>query len=103
MSNDRAPPERPEPPADAQGDTIETERHDPLSGVSMTPGVRRTDNVEMLVVEAELVADGTSLDNPARPRTESVGETFIERIEDTELRPAWAVMADRRNTTEADQ
>jgi len=89
MSSDRAPPERPAEPVDASDDAIETERHDALSGIEMTPGDRRTDNVAMLVVEAELAADGVELDNPAKPRTESVGEQFRERLEDTDLVPAW--------------
>ena len=89
MSSDRAPPERPAPPADAQDDEIETERHDPLSAIEMAPGDRRTDNVEMLVVEAELVDGGAELDNPAKPRTEGVGEQFRERLDETDLVPAW--------------
>jgi len=89
MSSDRAPPERPAPSPEAQDDEIETGRHDPLSAVEMAPGDRRTDNVEMLVVEAELVGDGAELDNPAKPRTESVGEQFRERLDETDLVPAW--------------
>jgi len=89
MSSDRAPPERPAPSPDAQDDTIDAERHDPLSGVEMAPGDRRTDNVELLVIEAELVDDGKQLDNPAKPRTEGVGEQFRERLDDTGLVPAW--------------
>ena len=91
MSSDRAPPERPAPPADAQDDTIDAEHADTggLSSIEMTPGDRRTDNVEMLVVEAELVDGGAELDNPAKPRTEGVGEQFRERLDETDLVPAW--------------
>ena len=92
MSSDRAPPERPaaDPNAD-DTDEIETERTDPLSAIEMTPGDRRTDSVRMLVVEAELAAEGTQLDNPAKPTTQNVGETFQERLDehDDDLVPAW--------------
>lgn len=92
MSSDRAPPERPAPSGETPNEEIDAEReaaHDPLSNITMEPGRRRTDNVEMLVIEAELVADGHEPDNPATPRTESVGEEFFDRIEDTDLVPAW--------------
>ena len=103
MSSDRAPPERPAPSPEAQDDTIDAEHHDPLSGVEMAPGDRRTDNVELLVIEAELVDDGAELDNPAKPRTGDVFESLEERLEDTELQPAWIVEAERKHTTEADE
>ncbi len=83
------PPERPTP-----NDAIDAERdsaHDGLAGITTTPGDRLTDSIELLRVEAELVCEeGKKLDNPAKPRTESVGERFFENvIEDSELVPAW--------------
>jgi hypothetical protein len=94
MSSDRAPPERPEPPADAQDETIETERHDPLSGITTDPGSRYTDDVPMLVVEAELAClEGKQLDNPAKipEHADGTAERFAEALENHEedLVPAW--------------
>jgi len=53
------------------------------------PGRRKTRSVEMLVIEAELAAEGKEFANPATPISERVGEAFAERIEDTDLVPAW--------------
>ena len=53
------------------------------------PGRRKTRSVEMLVIEAELAAEGKEFTNPATPISERVGEAFAERIEDTDLVPAW--------------
>ncbi|MDB2226172.1 hypothetical protein PM023_16115 [Halorubrum ezzemoulense] len=98
MSSDRAPPERPEPsgetPDESTGDdeidASPERRRDVLSEViTMEPGTRRTANVEMLVIEAELVADGHEPDNPAIPVDTETGEAFRDRIEDTDLVPAW--------------
>lgn len=94
MSSDRAPPER----ADAGGETpseeIDAEReqaHDPLANITMEPGRRKTDNVELLVIEAELVADGHEPDNPAVPVSVEAGEKLRERLDEHEddLVPAW--------------
>jgi len=70
MSSDRAPPERPDTPAE----TDSTDEIDPasetghgLDNITTEPGRRKTSNVEMLVIEAELVADGNEPDNPAIP------------------------------------
>ena len=84
--------QRPERSPSMPNDEIEEERaasHEPLSNITMRPGRRRTDSVELLVIEAELVAEGKELDNPATPRTEHVGKSFFDRIEDTDLVPAW--------------
>ena len=62
---------------------------DGLSGITLTPGPRLTDNVEMLVIEAEMVAEGHEPDNPAQPLGTATAEAFAERIEGTELEPAW--------------
>lgn len=104
MSSDKTvgeqqPPERPAPSNDDIDD--EREHTGGLSGINTTPGDRRTDNVTMLVIEAELVHDGHEPDNPAKPRTESVGTRFRERLDehDDDLVPAWT----RPWETEGDQ
>lgn len=99
MSSDRTvgqqqPPERPVPKKNTDDSEIEQEREqrrDPLSNINTEPGDRKTDNVKMLVIEAELVADGHQPDNPAKPRTEKVGKAFLERLDEHEddLVPAW--------------
>jgi hypothetical protein len=101
MSSDRAPPERPdaggEPPEEPTGDDeIDAEReraHDPLSNINTEPGDRYTENVELLVIEAELVADGHEPDNPAKipEYADGTAERFAERLENHEddLVPAW--------------
>ena len=84
----------PERPA-STNDEIDAERADTggLSAISTTPGTRYTENVEMLVIEAELAAAGTVLDNPAKipEYADNTAETFAERLENHEddLVPAW--------------
>jgi len=91
MSSDRAPPERPadEPTTDAdeRGATAETRRG--LDGICTEPGARQTSDIETLVIEAQLVAEGHEPDNPATPVDEATGRQFRERIADTDLVPAW--------------
>jgi len=101
MSSDRAPPERPagEPNTsdtdDGGENKTDTDRRlEALSNViTMEPGRRRTSNVEMLVIEAELVADGHEPDNPAKipEYADGTAERFAERLENHEddLVPAW--------------
>jgi hypothetical protein len=95
MSSDRAPPERPEP-AGEPDDEIDAEReqaHDPLANINTEPGDRYTENVEMLIIEAELVADGHEPDNPAKipEYADGTAERFAEALENHEddLVPAW--------------
>mgnify|MGYP007039255374 FL=1 len=77
-----------EPPS-VGGDVDDSERS--VSSIPLTPGRRRTDNVAMLVTEAEMVADGHEPDNPAIPTTEAVGEQLRERLDEhaDDLVPAW--------------
>lgn len=56
-----------------------------------TPGDRTSGDVSLLVIEAELAADGVELDNPARPATADVAERLHERLDDG-VRPAWEVV-----------
>jgi len=59
------------------------------------PAGRRTSgNVELLVIEAELVADGADLDNPARPDSAAVVDELMAKLEPRGLRPAYKVVAD---------
>ena len=86
------PPERP-----ATDDAIDVERdaaHDPLSAIETDPGPRYTENVSMLIVEAELACvEGKELDNPAKipEYADTVAERFTEALENHEhdLVPAW--------------
>ena len=89
MSSDRAPPERPETPPEAgETDPLAPERHEPLASICTDPGPRKTSDIELLLIEAELVGDGAELDNPARPVDVDTGEAFRERL-DEDLVPAW--------------
>ena len=85
------PTERPSTRTTDDEIEAERERHEKrLSSITMEPGDRKTDSTKLLRIEAELVCEeGKQLDNPAKPRTESVGESFFEEIEDTDLVPAW--------------
>ena len=86
-TGEQQPPERPDAPTDTDD---ETGRERGLATITMTPGDRRTDSTTLLRIEAELVCEeGKELDNPAKPRTESVGQDFLDAIEDTDLVPAW--------------
>ena len=77
-----------EPPSVGDG-VNDAERS--IKTIPLTPGRRRTDNVAMLVTEAEMVADGHEPDNPAIPTTEAVGEQLRERLDEhaDDLVPAW--------------
>ena len=94
MSSDRAPPERPETPPEAgETDPLAPERHEPLAAICTDPGPRYTESVSMLVIEAELAAEGKVLDNPAKipEYADGTAERFAEALEnhDEDLVPAW--------------
>jgi len=93
MSSDRAPAERPagEPNTSDGAASDASDDHPGLSEITTTPGRRRTSDVEMLVIEAELVADGHEPDNPAIPVDEETGETLRDRLasHEDDLVPAW--------------
>jgi len=57
----------------------------------LSPGQRRTANTEILRIEAELVAEGIDLGNPAKPADHRTAKTIIERLESEGLEPAWRV------------
>ena len=90
-TGEQQPPERPAPNTDDEIDAERERRQHGLSGINMTPGARKTGNIEMLVIEAELVFEGKQLDNPAKPVDMETGEAFAERLEqhDDDLVPAW--------------
>lgn len=56
------------------------------------PAVSTTGNVEILVLEAELAAEGECGDNPHIPVNEETLEAAINRIEAEGLAPAWEVV-----------
>ena len=90
-TGEQQPPERPVRGDDTSESDAE-QRRDALAAISVQPGDRKTDNVGLLVIEAELASlEGKQLDNPAKPHTESVGEAFQERLDkhDEDLVPAW--------------
>jgi hypothetical protein len=96
MSSDRAPPERPDAGGETPSEEIDAERDaatEPLSNITTEPGDRYTENVELLVIEAEMVADGHEPDNPAKipEYADGTAERFAERLDEheDELVPAW--------------
>jgi len=91
MSSDQP---RPQTPTDSSRETKQdvTERSSYLDGLNedllRTPGRRTTSTVEHVVIEAELVAEGKDLDNPAVPGAEIMSEA-LETLERKGLEPAW--------------
>jgi len=69
-----------------------TERASYLDGMDpellRTPGRRTTSTIEHAVIEAELVAEGKDLDNPAVPTDGSMDEV-LATLERKGLEPAW--------------
>jgi len=82
----KQPDARPEP-VDETSD--ERDSRTPLLEIPV--GNRYTTSVDRLVAEAELACDGVELGNPAKIPADAdhVAEAFAERIEDTDLVPAW--------------
>lgn len=56
------------------------------------PGVRKTGDVDMLLIEAKQAERGDHGGNPAKPASAEVAKTAIERIEEAGLEPAWRVV-----------
>ena len=92
MSSDRSAPQ-PRPETDADDTDGDTDTKQPfIERVLANPGPRRTANVDMLVIEAELAHAGGDPGNFATPITEEIGDEFFERLENHELddiKPAW--------------
>lgn len=55
-------------------------------------GPSTTGDIEMLRIEAELVADGKDLDNPHVPVNDDVRARAVDAIESEGLTPAWRVV-----------
>lgn len=53
-----------------------------------SPGRRKSGDIEMLVLEAEMAADGVELGNPAFPTNGEIAEQVHDRL-DGEIEPAW--------------
>ena len=68
--------------------TVETD----LTALLNTPP-RTSGHVDLLVTEAELVAEGAALDNPARPANADIAEDVVARL-DEDVRPAWEVVGE---------
>jgi hypothetical protein len=64
------------------------EDHNPLRHPA---GDRTSGDVSLLRIEADLVAEGAELDNPARPADAETAERLHERL-DADVRPAWEVV-----------
>ena len=82
----------PQTPTQTEPDVL-----DPVDGdldLTEIPAGRRTSgDVELLVIEAELVAEGKELENPARPDSPDVVDEVMARL-DQGQRPAWAEVDD---------
>lgn len=94
MSSDAPSPQTPtDTSREAEGDGGDALAEGrPLAEI---PAGRRTSgNVELLVIEAELVADGKQLDNPARPDSADVVDELMAKLEPRGLRPAYKVVGD---------
>jgi len=102
---------RPQTPTDSSPETEAdvTERSSYLDGLNedllRRPGDRQSNNMDVFVIEAQLVADGRDLDNPATPiATDRNGEIengspewhddVLQTLERKGLQPAWRVVDD---------
>jgi hypothetical protein len=56
--------------------------------ITTTPGRRVSANKRLIVIEAQLVADGKNLDNPAVP-AEGIMADVIDTLEQKRLPKAW--------------
>jgi len=91
-------PTRPEAPAnDHSGtDSCSASSARGLDHITLRPGPRKTRNMELLLTEARMAADGVEIDNPAKPcgprnSREGFVEDVMERMEKADLTPAWRV------------
>ena len=82
----------PQTPTQTEPDVL-----DPVDGdldvTEIPAGARTSSNVELLVMEAELVAEGKELENPARPDSPDVVDEVMARLDEGQ-RPAWAEVGD---------
>jgi len=98
MSSDTPSPKTPTDTSRADDGDADTDSGDPLGtgrDLSAIPAGRLTSgNIELLVIEAELAAEGKELDNPARPDGPDVVNELMARLEPKGLRPAYKVVGD---------
>jgi hypothetical protein len=100
MSSDVPSPKTPTDTDTSRADDGEadTDSGDPLGtgrDLSAIPaGRRESENIDLLVIEAELVDEGKDLDNPARPRSPGVVDDLMAQLEPKGLRPAYKVLDD---------
>lgn len=69
------------------GGTSQTIQSDVTAMYQAAPST--TGDVDLLVIEADLLADGVDLENPHVPATTDVLEQARSRIEQQDLEPAW--------------
>jgi hypothetical protein len=92
------PPQRPETTTtddDSDGGTP-AGQGSVLPPTLLVPGDRKTRNVELLLTEAKLAAEGKEIENPAKPAPPAQSrdgfiKDAIERIHEAGLEPAWRV------------
>jgi hypothetical protein len=70
-----------------EGGTTQTIQSDLTAMYQAAPSM--TGDVDLLVIEAELLADGTDLENPHLPATTDVRDRAHRRIEQNGHTPAW--------------
>ena len=82
----------PQTPTQTEPDVLEPAGRD-LDLTEIPAGRRTSGDVELLVIEAELVAEGKDLENPARPDSPDVVDEVMARLDEGQ-RPAWAEVGD---------
>lgn len=77
---------------DGGGGTTET--HNSSLTSMYRPAPSTTGDVDILVLEAELLADGADLENPHIPETEAIRDKALDRLDGEGLEPAWRAADD---------
>jgi len=95
MSSDAPAPKTPTQTAPEKQEVGQSgDRPDEISAGVLRPGRRTTCMVDHAIIEAELVAEGTDLDNPAIPADQIMDEV-LRTLNDRDLDPAWQVSGGR--------
>ena len=63
------------------------------SALRIDTGDRKSSDPDFLLTEAEMLAEGVAMDNPAKPTPEAAAQA-VERIAEAGLIPAWRVDGD---------
>ena len=82
----------PQTPTQTEPDVLDAVDGD-LDLTEIPAGRRTSGDVDLLVIEAELVAEGKDLENPARPDSPDVVDEVMARLDEGQ-RPAWAEVGD---------